>query len=180
MNEILVKSEANIFDPKSINFDERSIQLNEKEKLEKEQQKREKQSPFKKWYQINKEHTKELIWLAGKHPKAYAVLLFLLDQMDSYNAVMCSSQVFQEIIGVSRQTVSKAISILKEKGYIAVLKSGSANVYVVNKEIAWNSWGSNTKYCRFPANVILSATENEEYIQKIEKTKVKQLLIKEK
>ena len=42
------------------------------------------------------------MWLALKHPKAHAILLFLVDQMDNYNAVMCSYQVIQEVLGISR------------------------------------------------------------------------------
>ncbi|WP_272865191.1 MarR family transcriptional regulator [Clostridioides difficile] len=69
------------------------------------------------------------MWLALKHPKAHAILYFLGDQMDEYNAVMCSTKVLAEVLGISRQTISKNITLLKENGFISGLKSGSRNVY---------------------------------------------------
>ena len=64
---------------------------------------------------------------------------------------------------------------MKEKGYIAVFKSGTSNVYAVNDKVAWNSWGTNYAYSKFPANIILSISEQEESIQ----TKLKNLRHKE-
>lgn len=101
-------------------------------------------------------------WLLDKNPKAFKILLFLLDHMDKYNAVMCSYTVIQEALGMGRTTASTAVKLLKEHGFIAVLKSGTSNVYVVNNDLAWNSWGNNVQYCEFPANVIISASEQEE------------------
>ena len=78
--------------------DKRALQLEKQEKAEAEARKREKNSPFTRWTQFNLEHTKELMWLAIKHPKAHAILYFLVDQMDEYNAVMCSTKVLEEIM----------------------------------------------------------------------------------
>ena len=90
--------------------------------------------------------------------------------MDSYNAVMCSQTVLQEQFDVSRVTISRAIKLLKEKQFIDVYKSGTSNVYAVNKQIAWSSWGSNFKHGKFGANIILSESEQENDVKlKIEK-----------
>lgn len=159
-------------------FEERKMQIEKEKAVEEEQRKQEKKSPFKKWYQFNKEHTKDAIWLTSNHPKAYAILLFLLDQMDEYNAVMCSYTVLQEALDISAKTVQRSISVLKEKGFIAILKSGSSNVYVVNHDLAWSSWGNNKRYSKFPANVILSATENKDYLENIERAKFNTLSVK--
>jgi len=149
----------------SITFEERERQLKEKEKQEEEIRKRDKNSPFGRWTQYNNEHTKEMMWLALKHPKAHAVLLFLVDQMDSYNAVMCSNKVLQEVLSVSRQTISVSIKILKTHGFIAVLKSGASNVYAINDSVYWKSWGNNKQYSKFPANVVLAFSEQDENYQ---------------
>jgi DNA-binding transcriptional ArsR family regulator len=117
-----------------------------------------------------------MMWLAMKHPRALAVLYFLVDQMDRYNAVMCSYKVLEEILDVSRQTISSAVQVLREHGFIAVLKSGSSNVYAVNDKVFWKSWGSNRQYSKFPANVILSLSEQEAgYQKKIAFEKLKEL-----
>lgn len=162
MRNIYIGSEKDIFNPNSITFEERQKQLEEKAKREQEEQKQLKKSPFKNFYQINKEHSENMQWLLDKNPKAFKILLFLLDHMDKYNAVMCSYTVIQEVLGIGRTTASTSIKLLKEHGFIAVLKSGTSNIYIVNNDLAWNSWGSNVKYCEFPANIIISATEQEE------------------
>jgi len=61
---------------------------------------------------------------------------------------------------------------------IAVLKSGTSNVYAINDSIAWNSWGTNVKYSKFPANVVLSIEEQEKsYQNKIKTQKNKELFL---
>ncbi|MGL5647181.1 MAG: helix-turn-helix transcriptional regulator [Clostridium sp.] len=140
-------------------------------------------SKFKNFYQINKEHSNKLIALAMKNPKAHGLLLFILDNMDGLNALQCSSVVFQEALGMSRTTIYRLIKFLEENGFIAILKSGTNNVYVVNDDLAWSSWGNNKKYCKFPATVILSGSENSEFLnqlKKVKKTKTPKVEIKEK
>ena len=106
-----------------------------------------------------------MMWLQINHPKASAILSFLVNEMDNYNAVMCSYQVLQEVLKVSKDTIRKCIKVLKENGYIAILKSGTSNVYTVNDSIYWKSWGNNLKYSKFPANVVLALSEQEKQYQ---------------
>jgi len=179
MEEIIVSSEKNLINSNTVSFEERQKELDEKEKFEEEERKREKQSPYRKWYQFNLDHNKDMMWLARNASKAHLILLFLLEQMDGYNAVMCSYQVLCDALNIGRTTASQAVKILKDKGFIAVLKSGTSNVYVVNSDLAWKSWGKNKQYCKFPANIILSATENTEFLPPI-KTKINMLESKNK
>lgn len=171
---------ADILNPRSMTFAERQAQINQEVQAEKEREERMKRSPFGRWTQFNNEHTKELMWLALKHPKAHAILLFLVDQMDNYNAVMCSSKVIEEVLGVSRVTVSRAVAVLKENGFIAVLKSGTSNVYAINDTVYWKSWGNKKQYSKFPANIILSIAEQEQSLQaQIKALRHKEVTIKE-
>lgn len=165
MSTLSVRKEKNILNSNNLTFDERAKELETIKKTEDAQKEREKNSPFSRWTQYNNEHTKEMIWLALKHPKAHAILLFLVDQMDNYNAVMCSYQVLQEVLGVSKDTVRLNIKVLKENGYIAVLKSGTSNVYAVNDTVYWKSWGNKKQYSKFPANVILALSEQDKEYQ---------------
>lgn len=173
-----VVPKRNVSDPYSVTFEQRQKELEEEQRREEEQRKREMQSPYSNWYQFNRQHSDKMIWLATNHPKAQAILLFLLDQMDKYNAVVCSYQVLQETLGIAQATIARGIKVLKDKGFIAIYKSGTSNVYVVNDDLAWSSWGNNRQYCKFPANVILSATENQEYLDKIKANKIKLLDVK--
>lgn len=165
MAMITVGKGRNIFDPNRLNFEERTRDLEFQDNAEQEALKRDKNSPFNRWTQYNNEHTKEMMWLALKHPKAHAILLFLVDQMDNFNAVMCSYQVLQEVIDVSAETIRKNIKVLKDNGYIAVLKSGTSNVYAINDSVYWKSWGNKKQYSKFPANVVLALSEQEKEYQ---------------
>ena len=173
---ITVGETRNILDSNSFTFEERASQLKKEEENEKKSQRQMQNTPFSRWTQFNNEHTKELMWLSLKHPKANAILLFLVDQMDNYNAVMCSSKVIEEVLGVGRTTVHTAIKVLKENGFIAVLKSGTSNIYAINDTVYWKSWGNKKQYSKFPANVVLSLSEQEESLQtKIEFIKHKEI-----
>jgi len=158
---MIVTDEKNIFDDSSMSFEERQKQLKDEEKKERERRKREKGSPFSRWTQFNNEHTKELIWLAIKYPKASAILLFLIDQMDEYNAVMCSYKVLEELLDVGHATIARNLKILKDSGFIVILKSGSSNVFAINDKVYWKSWWNNRKYFKFPANVVLALSEQD-------------------
>lgn len=162
---IIVGTENDISNPNVLSFEEREIDLKQGEEYQKEQEKRNKQSPFSRWTQFNLEQTEKMMWLQLRHPKAAAILSFLVDQMDEYNAVMCSYQVLQELLDVGKDTIRVNIKVLREKGYIAVLKSGTSNVYTVNDSVYWKSWGNNKKYSKFPANVVLSLSEQEKDYQ---------------
>lgn len=165
----------NIVLDNQLSFEERQKQISQIEKLEKEERERVKKSPFQNFIQINKESYKAEDWLMAKSPIAYRIFKFLINNMDGYNAVICSYKVLQEHFDVSQVTIARAIKLLKEKGYIAVLKSGTSNVYAINHQIAWSSWGTNYPYSKFPANIILSISEQEESV----KTQIKAIKHKE-
>jgi len=158
---ITVSQERDIINPNSMNFEEREAQLKAQEEADKKARRKMKDSPFSSFYQFNREHSKEMIWLATTHPKANGILLFLLDQMDNYNAVMCSNTVICEALGIGRTTVSTSIKVLKEHSFIKIYKSGNSNVYAVNKSLAWSSWGTNHQYAKFDAKIIISKSEQE-------------------
>lgn len=157
--EITVCSEKNVLNQNAMSFEEREQQLREEEAAEQRARKKMKDSPFSNFYQFNREHSKEMIWLAGNHPKAHQILLFLLDQMDNYNVVMCSYAVFQEALEMSKATVTRSIKVLKDHNFITIYRSGTANVYAVNKLLAWSSWGNNYKYAKFDAKIIIAESE---------------------
>lgn len=178
MAELHVQDKIDPKNPNSISFEARKRQLEEDERREKEELQRQKKSPYRSWVQMNKDAYKAEDWLMSKSPIAYRIFKFLINNMDSYNAVMCSQTVLQEQFDVSRVTISRAIKLLKEKQFIDVYKSGTSNVYAVNKQIAWNSWGSNFKHGKFGANIILSESEQDEQV-KLEIQKHKEVSLKE-
>lgn len=180
MNTISVGKEKNILNYNSITFEEREEELKKIDELEMERRNREdkkrKNSPYNNFVQMNRDYYKAEDWLMAKSPIAYRIFKFLINNMDGYNSLVCSQAVLQEVFGVSRPTIARAIKLLKEKQYIEIYKSGTSNVYCVNKNIAWNSWGSNFKYAKFGANIIISESEQDPLISK----KVKQVELKNK
>lgn len=154
-----------VADPKNLNevsFEQRENDLKEQKRKEEEQLTRTRKSPFSRFYQINKDNSEYLRSCLKENPKALELLFFIFDHMDKYNAVICSYKVLQEALSMGQATVARSIKYLKDNGFLYVYKTGTSNVYVANKELVWNSWGTNTKYCEFPANILLSKTEQEE------------------
>jgi len=154
-----------VSEPKNLNdvsFKQRAIDLIAKEQEELEELKRQKKSPFARFYQVNKDNSEYLRSCLKENPKALQVLFFIFDHMDKYNAVVCSYKVFQDALDMGQATVARSIKYLKEHGFLYVYKTGSSNVYVANKDLVWNSWGNNREYCEFPANIVLTASEQEE------------------
>jgi DNA-binding transcriptional ArsR family regulator len=178
---LTVQQDGCIFDDSTVTFDQRAKQLRQEEILERKQEEKARDSPYSRWAQYNLEHSDKLIWLQMNHPKSAAILTFLVDHMDTTNAIMCSYHVLQEVFGVSADTVRRALKILKEKGFVAVYKSGLSNVYVINDCLYWKSWGNNIKYSKFPATVILSLTEQEQAeqtrINAVQQARIKQLSV---
>lgn len=108
-------------------------------------------------------HMPELRWLMQKSGIASSILNFIMEHMDSKNALCCSYQVFIDYFEISKDTVRRSINLLKDSGFIDILKSGTSNVYIVNSEVAWSSWENQKKYCKYEGNMLISATENKDY-----------------
>lgn len=122
-------------------------------------------SKNKDFVQLYRRHIDDLARLARENGSAYDLFMFLIKHMDGNNALIISSNALADIMGVSTRTVFRAAKYLREKGWVCILKSGSTNVYIVNPDIAWTSYGNQKSYCRFSSNVILSSAENAEYLK---------------
>lgn len=178
MGKLAVGLNPNVLDPHSMTFEDRQRQLEEQIKKEEDEQAKAKKSPYKEFIQVNKEAYKLEDKLMSESPIAYRIFRFLVNNMDGYNAVVCSQTVLQEKFDIGRTTVFRAIKLLKEKKILDVYKSGTTNVYSINKNIVWNSWGSNFKYAKFGANIIISETEQEESVRsKIKAVKHKEITV---
>ena len=141
-------------------------------------------SPYKKWVQTNtsKEACEADYWLVAHSPAAYRISKFLVANMDRYNAVICSYKVMQEKFNLGQATVARAIKLLKKHKFVDIVKSGTSNVYMINKQLYWNSWGTNYAYAEFGAKIIISASEQDEEVQEeiqLEIKKRQEVIIKE-
>lgn len=128
----------------------------------------ENRSPYDSFVQVNlkEDCNKARLQLIKTNPSAYAVFDYLMTNADIYNAVICSVKVLEEALGYSERTIYRAVEVLREKKFIDIKKSGTANVYLLNKELVWKSRGKNYKYAEFGAKVIISESEQEKPVIK--------------
>ena len=93
---------------------------------------------------------------------AAELFLFIGENMDKSNALVASGKAFASALDTSEASVSRALKVLDEQGYIARFKTGGSNVVVANPDIVWNSWATGKTVCLFNnAKVLLSKDEQD-------------------
>lgn len=130
-----------------------------------DEERKEQDKKNKDFVQFYRPFMDEITRLAREQPRAFDLFMLISKHMDGMNALCVSQQALTELLGFSRQTVSKATKYLKDNGWMCVLKSGSSNVYIINPRVAWTSYDNQKQYCKFQSNVLLSASENNEYLK---------------
>lgn len=161
-----VGGEKNITDPNNRTFDEREKELEKIENIQKMQAKKLRNSPYARFAQYNLNGTADMIWLIGKSPKAAQLFLFIVDQMDKTNAIVCSHNIFASSLDMSVSTIRRNLKLLEQHGYIAIMKTGGANVYHVNSKLYWKNHGNKVWQSKLNANVLLSLDEQGELYRK--------------
>lgn len=127
----------------------------------------------KNFVQLYRDNMKAIRWLSSNNSTALELFLFILEHMDHTNALGCSYAIFEDALGKSKPTITRAIKVLKDNGFIDVLKMGTSNVYIINHEVAWASWDNKKKYCKFNGNMLISHKENKDYAYKSNSQKIK-------
>lgn len=131
-------------------------------------------SPFDSYFQVSKKNTIHIRNLASTNPKALEMFFFLTENMDDYNAVICSYKVFEQVLRIKKTRINECINDLKKFGFIYVYRTGNSNVFIANKELVWGSWENNVQYCKFPANIVLTLDEQDKnYLEELEIKKKK-------
>ena len=102
---------------------------------------------------------------------AVQILMFFFENMNNQNAIMVSQKTLTEVLGKSRTTIYNSLKYLEKNGIVAVGKIGTANTYIVNPAIAWQSSAQNKKYVNFSGAILLGESENKELFAKFNKTK---------
>jgi len=172
-----VSAERDIMNPNHRTFDERKREIRNED--EAEVKRREDEKKNKNFVMMFRDHMPEMRWLMQKNGTAASMLNFIMEHMDSKNALMCSYEVFMDYFGISKDTVRRYIKLLYDNGFIDILKSGTSNVYIVNQEVVWNSWNNQKQYCAFDGKILVSRTENKDYEYRSQHEKFKQLRVRE-
>lgn len=105
------------------------------------------------WLQFEKKGLKELQKLAMRSPAAMGTLMYLVNHMSRSNALVVSQAAIAKELATSRETVNKAIKLLKDHNFIEAIKAGGTTVYVVNSRVAWQG-NRGERYASFGADVI--------------------------
>jgi hypothetical protein len=134
-----------------------------------DEEQREKAKKNNDFVQLSRKNMLAFGDLIEENPLAAKVFLFMAKYADRHNALVVSSKVLEEYTGRGRTTVWKAVSLLEEKSFLSVGKSGSSNVYFLNPHLVWNSWRNAKDYCEFSGAILLSKSENIDLEEKLRK-----------
>ena len=111
------------------------------------------------WVQTDKTAHQAMYKLNLQMPAALTVLHFMISRMArGTSGVVMSHQAIANQIGIHKQTVAKAISLLDKLQYIQTQKIGNQNVYILNGAVAWQG-KRGYRYASFYANVLVDESE---------------------
>lgn len=144
---------------------EKLERLHHEAEVEKKAYEDTKKSPYRNFLQVNQDNYKAEDELMRTSPPAYRLLRFIAQNMDNYNALICSYKVFQEQLGYGQATIARAVKLLKDNKFIQVAKTGTANIYLINKELYWHSYGYNYSRAEFGAKIIISSEEQDKELK---------------
>jgi len=123
------------------------------------------------FYMMSREAEKNLRALQRENATASLVFSVMRESMQiGTNAVTISHTALARIIGKSRRTVVRAARYLEDHQYVQVLKSGTANTYVVNAQIAF-AGRPGQRQAVFSSTVVAHECEQEEGWDQVKKLK---------
>ena len=85
--------------------EEKKQRLAKQEEAERKAAEDAKKSPYRQFLQVNQDNYKAEDWLMKTSPAAYRLFRFITQNMDNYNALMCSYKVFEESLGYKQSTI---------------------------------------------------------------------------
>ncbi len=117
------------------------------------------------WVQTERKAHEKWAALVGSSPRSAQLLHLLVANMDKRGALVASQKTLAEMMGMSTDTVKRALVPLKEGNWVDVVRVGSSrggvNMYCVNRRVAWADKRKNQRYASFDARVILSVDEQD-------------------
>lgn len=127
-----------------------------------------------------RENMPEVRWLMMNHPFAGAIYFFITEHMDGKNSLACSYALMSDYFQKDRSTIHRAINILKENGFLTIMKMGNSNVYLVNSDVAWTSYNNqkskaDIEYASLDGKILVSRKENIDYEIRNQSKKFKKL-----
>lgn len=91
----------------------------------------------KDFVQFMREAMDRFISLISQSPTAAQALIFMARTMSRQNAMSASMDVLCEACGAGRSSMSRAVKILEQEGWLKVDRTGSKNTYYLNSRAFW-------------------------------------------
>ena len=86
---------------------------------------------------VREKGPQELQKLAIRFPAAMGTLMYMVNRMSRSNALVVSQRAIAEDLGITRESVNRAVKHLVDHNFVQVIKAAGASVYVVNARVAW-------------------------------------------
>jgi len=117
------------------------------------------------WVQTERAAHEAWSALIGRKPKAAQLMHLLVANMGKDAAVVTSQATLASLMGVSVNTIKRALTVLSDEHWIDVVRVGSerggVNAYVVNRRVAWADKRDNQRYAAFDARILVTETEQD-------------------
>ncbi len=117
------------------------------------------------WVQTERAAHEAWSALIGRKPKAAQLMHLLVANMGKDAAVVTSQATLASLMGVSVNTIKRALTVLSDEHWIDVVRVGSerggVNAYVVNRRVAWADKRDNQRYAAFDARILVAETEQD-------------------
>jgi hypothetical protein len=98
---------------------------------------------------------------------ALKVYTFIAEHCDHLNALVCPVEVMAEEFDCSTRTIIRATKWLDDKNYLAIVKVGTANAYVLDPMDIWKNYDQYKGYCAFSSRTLASKAQNKMLKQRL-------------
>ncbi len=132
---------------------------------EAEEERQKKNPPF---VQLTKNKMPDLRKHLRANPLAVEIFLFIAQNMQPNNILICSMSSIMEETGKSRATVARAIKYLKDENVLYAVKFGSCSGYALDGHYVWTTFNHPGRYAVFEnVQAIASKAENQIVVKKL-------------
>jgi hypothetical protein len=111
------------------------------------------------FFQFYKANFSYIRFLVAKNPIAARLFFFLIENMDTMNALVVSQKAISEALKMGRTSIWKATDYLKKHKYVETFKSGNTYIYCVNCQLVWQQTHEKKRFAKFNAKVYISESE---------------------
>lgn len=124
--------------------------------------------PLQGWTQTDVIAHDQMWRLGVKSPMALPLLHYMISHMVRKTTIfVASAKTLANELGCSDRTIQQAVKVLKNYNFLQVLKSGNANVYVINSQVAWRG-ARGLRHATFDATIHVSEVEQEASVEQLE------------